>query len=87
MTKQINGYTIETVGGFIKAHSVQKYIKCRFCSWQTPSWVTTKKGKRVSGYPTLVKHVYIEHPEEYEKIREFIDREEFWECHIIENKT
>ncbi len=45
-------------------------LKCKFCKWQTPRWVTTKKGKRVNKSSKLVGHVMIEHPDEYSKIME-----------------
>jgi len=59
---------------------MNKYIKCRFCNWQTPAWITTKKGKRKSGYPRLQRHVYIEHPKEFKKIQEDIMIEILWQA-------
>ena len=59
---------------------MQKYIKCKFCNWQTTAWITTKKGKRISGYPNLVKHVYVEHPEEFNKIQELLAFETLWKA-------
>jgi hypothetical protein len=43
-------------------------IKCAFCGWKKMKWRRSKKGKAISGYPQLIYHVMIEHPEEYEKV-------------------
>ncbi len=45
-------------------------LKCKFCKWQTPRWVTTKRGKRVNKSSELIGHVMREHPDEYQKIME-----------------
>ncbi len=45
-------------------------LKCKFCNWQTPRWVTTKRGKRRNRSNKLISHVMIEHPDEYSKIIE-----------------
>jgi len=58
---------------------MRKYIKCRYCDWQTPAWITTKDERRKSGYPSLTRHVYTEHPEEFKKIQEFIAINQMWE--------
>jgi len=46
-------------------------IKCKFCAWATLAWRTNKKGKRISGYERLVRHVDFQHPEQLEKVRQF----------------
>ena len=47
-------------------------LKCQFCNWQTKRWVTTKKGKKHNRSDLLIKHVMLEHDEEYKKIAQRI---------------
>lgn len=51
---------------------ISNILKCKFCSWQTKRWVTTKKGKKRNRSDLLISHVMIEHEEEYRKIEEAI---------------
>ena len=46
----------------------ERIIKCRFCSWKTPVWITTKKGRHASGYESLREHVFHNHLSEWKKI-------------------
>lgn len=44
-------------------------LKCRFCSWETPAWRTTKSSKKHRhGWILLEKHVFDNHPEETGKL-------------------
>ncbi len=42
--------------------------KCRWCGWETLRFRKSKKGKTLSGYPILKRHVEFKHPEEYAKL-------------------
>jgi len=58
--------------------------KCRYCGWETPRFRTSSKGKRLSGYPILKRHVELNHPEEWAKVEKEIlevmnEDPEFWE--------
>ena len=43
-------------------------IKCAFCDWQIPRWLTNKKGKHIESFAKLQSHVALHHSDEYDKI-------------------
>ena len=45
-------------------------INCRLCAFTTAKWVT-KNGKRREGFKIMAKHFESDHPEEYQKIKEY----------------
>ena len=56
---------------------VKNIIKCAFCDWQIPRWLTNKKGKRVNGYYKLQKHIAFHHWDELEKIIDKLGEEQW----------
>lgn len=43
-------------------------IKCRWCKFSVPPFITTKSGKKISGFIRLRHHQEDEHPAERETI-------------------
>jgi len=52
----------------VESKTMKGYIKCKFCSWKIKRWRTNKKGQKIHGQSALERHVYVNHPEEWEKI-------------------
>ena len=45
-------------------------IKCRWCEFTTPRWLTGKDGKPKSGWPSLHDHIFLTHETEYDRLQE-----------------
>jgi hypothetical protein len=43
-------------------------IKCRWCDWRTPRFVTGKDGKITNAFSRLRNHIEFAHPAEAEAI-------------------
>ena len=50
-----------------------KIIKCRFCNWRIPRWLTNRKGKHIESFTKLQSHVALQHWNEYEKIMDKLE--------------
>ncbi len=46
---------------------MSRTIKCRFCDWEIPTFITTSRNKKVHSYHLLQEHCMIEHDEEMKK--------------------
>lgn len=42
-------------------------LRCRFCDWSIPSFITKKDGSIASGMQKLIDHVHDQHEDEMEK--------------------
>ena len=51
-------------------------LKCRFCDWHTPRWITTGRGTHRHGHQRLDQHVEQFHDAEYEAIMARVLHEE-----------
>lgn len=47
-------------------------IRCRFCSWSTVLWSGGRKP--VSGWAKLSRHVFEDHPVEWQTIQDWLNR-------------
>lgn len=50
-----------------------KVLKCRFCNWTTAKAFTAKDGKFRgvdAAHQRLIDHVFLCHPEEYDRVQE-----------------
>lgn len=52
----------------------RRRVKCRFCSWSAPAWVTLKSGKRRSGMQRLLNHVEDYHDREHADIHDWLSQ-------------
>lgn len=44
------------------------HIKCKFCNYKTPRWIT-KNGKKKHGYSRLKTHLELNHFDIYLKVK------------------
>ena len=49
------------------------FLRCAFCEWKTPRWITNKKGKHKLGGARLLAHIEIAHHDDYTRIRKTVD--------------
>uniref|UniRef100_A0A6M3L9H5 Uncharacterized protein n=1 Tax=viral metagenome TaxID=1070528 RepID=A0A6M3L9H5_9ZZZZ len=56
-----------------KTLAPENIIKCAFCDWQIPRWLTNKKGKHIESFTKLQSHVALHHWDEYEKVIEKLE--------------
>lgn len=48
-------------------------VRCRWCGWAHPVWLTIRPGELRSGFDALADHCEAEHPLELAVVRSFID--------------
>lgn len=54
-------------------------IKCRFCNWETLTFMTNHAGKRKNGFSLLQDHVVHDHPVQWLLIQNELGEDEQWE--------
>lgn len=61
---------------------IKHFLKCKYCDYQIPAWITTKKGKKSHNYIKLETHVHVEHFDEYFKQLEQLAKIDYIPRHI-----
>lgn len=65
-----------------------EHIKCRFCSWKTKRLYKNKKGTLIIGIERLERHVWLNHTDEYNDIKDKTDvRGKCAACHGVGSTT
>lgn len=56
---------------------MSSFIKCKFCSWNTLRYRTLRDGqvKTSTGWRLLEDHIFLAHPEEWDKIQKKLSEE------------
>jgi hypothetical protein len=49
------------------------FMKCAFCEWKTPRWITTKRGKKSNGGKRLLTHIETAHHDDYMRIMKTVN--------------